>query len=329
MSSPRRPWFIMPRRPLRPDTDRFGIRANDGATAPVVNTVAPVASGSARTSQTLSASDGTWTGPGVITYSYQWQSSANGSTGWANVGGATSSTYAIPTGATGNYYRCVVTGTNGTSDASANSNTIGPIVALLGFLQGAAETTASASTTFASQNLGSADANRYIVVCSEVLGASVTSFTSITVGGIAATIAVQRHDGARHVAIAIAAVPNGTSGDVVVTVDNTKNRSAIQLYRAVGIASATAVATGSSIANPGSGSINVSAGGFAIACGATNDASSFTWSGLTEDYDSVVAGFNGTSSASREFSSAQTPLAITATPSGGGASLDSVYASWA
>ena len=54
--------------------------------------VTPVISGTAREGQTLTASV-TVTGGETGTATYQWQISANGSTGWANIAGATGSTY--------------------------------------------------------------------------------------------------------------------------------------------------------------------------------------------------------------------------------------------
>lgn len=106
----------------------FNKVTGSGGVAPS-NSVAPVASVPyAIAGQTLSCTTGTWSGTPTITYSYQWQSSADGSTGWANVGGATSSTYVIPSSAAQLlFYRCVVTGTNAFGAASANSNVIGGV----------------------------------------------------------------------------------------------------------------------------------------------------------------------------------------------------------
>lgn len=98
------------------------------APSPPVNTVAPVASGTTHVASTLSVTNGTWTDNGSPVFTYQWQDSADGSTGWANVGAATSSSYVIAVGETGKYLRCVVTDTDADSLAtSANSNVLGPI----------------------------------------------------------------------------------------------------------------------------------------------------------------------------------------------------------
>lgn len=57
------------------------------------------------------------------TVTYQWQSSANGTT-WSNISGATSTSYTPPTSTAGTtYYRCVATATGGSQTSSTNSST--------------------------------------------------------------------------------------------------------------------------------------------------------------------------------------------------------------
>ena len=90
-----------------------------------VNAVAPVVSGTPTEGQVLSCSTGTWTGTPTPTYAYQWQRDAGA--GWSNIFGATSSTYLLQATQIGATVRCVVTATNSTGAASANSNAVGPI----------------------------------------------------------------------------------------------------------------------------------------------------------------------------------------------------------
>ncbi len=89
-----------------------------GAPAPVAptNTVAPVVSGTATVGQTLSTTTGTWTGDATIVYTYRWQRAG------VNIGSATAATYALVDADYGSAIRCVVTGTNGAGNSSANSN---------------------------------------------------------------------------------------------------------------------------------------------------------------------------------------------------------------
>lgn len=83
-----------------------------------INTVAPVVSGTATVGQTLSTTDGTWTGAPAPTFTYQWQRTG------VNIGGATSSTYVLDAADYANTIRCVVTATNviAPSGVAANSN---------------------------------------------------------------------------------------------------------------------------------------------------------------------------------------------------------------
>lgn len=88
-----------------------------------VNTVAPVVSGTAAVNQTLSTTNGTWTGAPSPTFTYQWQRNN------VNISGATSSTYLVVVADIGNPIRCVVTATNSLGAVSANSNETANVVA--------------------------------------------------------------------------------------------------------------------------------------------------------------------------------------------------------
>lgn len=86
------------------------------AIAPV-NTVAPVVSGTAVVGQTLSTTDGTWTGVPTPTYSYQWYRGATPI-------GTNSSSYTLVSADAGQNIKCTVTATNTAGSASADSNTV-------------------------------------------------------------------------------------------------------------------------------------------------------------------------------------------------------------
>jgi hypothetical protein len=85
------------------------------------NTVAPAVTGNPQVGQTLSTTDGTWTGSPSPTFTYQWKD------GSGNIGGATSNTYVVGSGEATKSIHCTVTGTNTNGSASADSNTVGPI----------------------------------------------------------------------------------------------------------------------------------------------------------------------------------------------------------
>lgn len=100
--------------------------ANSNNLGPVLiaaptNSVAPVISGTAAQDNTLTTTNGTWTGS--PTFTYQWTRNN------VNIGGATSSSYLLVAADVGTTTRCVVNGTNVSGNASATSNAIGPISA--------------------------------------------------------------------------------------------------------------------------------------------------------------------------------------------------------
>jgi len=87
-----------------------------------VNTVAPVASGTATVGQTLSVTNGTWTGGGSIAYTYVWE--RNGSP----IALATASTYLLDVADLGATITATVTATNAAGASSpAVSNGLGPV----------------------------------------------------------------------------------------------------------------------------------------------------------------------------------------------------------
>ena len=89
----------------------YQITANSAATAVVpasnvTNSVLPVISGNLLSGQTLTTTNGTWSTSG--TFTYQWQSSSNGTT-WSNISSATASTFVLTGSETSQYVRVQVT----------------------------------------------------------------------------------------------------------------------------------------------------------------------------------------------------------------------------
>jgi hypothetical protein len=83
-----------------------------------VNTVAPAVSGTPQPGNTLTTTNGAWTGNPTPTFAQQWQADA------VDIPGATGLTYAVQPGDVGKSIRSVVTATNSVGSASANSNTV-------------------------------------------------------------------------------------------------------------------------------------------------------------------------------------------------------------
>jgi PKD domain len=84
------------------------------------NTVLPSVGGSAVEGQTLSASNGTWTGS-PTSYAYQWEDCNSSGASCANVSGATGSSYRLLAGDIGHTVRVVVTASNRGGSTPASS----------------------------------------------------------------------------------------------------------------------------------------------------------------------------------------------------------------
>jgi hypothetical protein len=95
------------------------------ASAPV-NTVAPAVTGAAGVGQTLTTTNGTWTGSPAPTFTYQWQRVTT------NISGQTASTYVTQVADIGSTLRCVVTATNSLAAVSANSNSTAAVALMPG-----------------------------------------------------------------------------------------------------------------------------------------------------------------------------------------------------
>jgi uncharacterized repeat protein (TIGR01451 family) len=91
------------------------------------NTVAPSISGTPKSGLTLSANPGTWTGAPAPTFTYQWRRCDSLGDNCVDIGGAVSINYSATSVDAGSTIRVVVTASNGTVDASATSDQVGPV----------------------------------------------------------------------------------------------------------------------------------------------------------------------------------------------------------
>jgi hypothetical protein len=143
--------------------------AGGSYSAAPVNTVAPVVSGTATFGQTLTTTNGTWTGAPAPTFTYQWQRVTT------NISGATSSTYVLVAADVGNTIRCVVTATNIIAAVSANSNSTASVAAIvpgaptIGTATSTGATTATVAFTAPASN-GGATITQYDAVSSPAGG---------------------------------------------------------------------------------------------------------------------------------------------------------------
>ena len=192
--------------------------------------------------------------------------------------------------------------------------------AIISLTDQSSSTTNSGTYTFSGMNFGAASSDRYIVVA---VGAGIGSFgggvsiSSVTIGGVGATIVRQQ---AANVSgsgalsgIAIAAVPSGASGNVVVTLGASHQNCAITVYAVTGLLSAAAAYTNSATGASPSSSIDCDAGGVVIAAATgRNTGGTTTWTGLTEASDFSLESLTIISSADSPFASAQSSLAVQA-----------------
>lgn len=89
---------------------------------------APFLEGEAVVGSQIACTTGLWSSPSPVSFSYQWQRSADGSTGWANVAGEARSDTIIGSALAGQYLRCNVTAKNISGNTTTiASNVKGPV----------------------------------------------------------------------------------------------------------------------------------------------------------------------------------------------------------
>lgn len=86
------------------------------------NTSQPNPAGTAQEGQTVTVTNGTWSGLSPITFKYQWQNCTAVNPVCVNITGATKSSYLIGTNHVGSLLRAIVTATNTVGTTAANSN---------------------------------------------------------------------------------------------------------------------------------------------------------------------------------------------------------------
>ena len=94
-----------------------------------MNTAWPTLAGTARDGQTLSTTNGTWTGTAPITYSYGWRRCDSSGNNCATIANASSSTYVVVSADVGSKLYSLVTATNASGSASQRSALSATVVA--------------------------------------------------------------------------------------------------------------------------------------------------------------------------------------------------------
>lgn len=152
----------------------------------------------------------------------------------------------------------------------------------LSFHGNATDTSNSSSYTFSAQTIGTASADRRVIVGVHMEGAR--SITSATIGGVSATIVIQG-GGSGKSGILIAAVPTGTTADVVITLPGSNSSCAIGVWSVTGMTSDTAVDTGDVFDDPAADTLSTANGGICIAVATRATIGNVNWTGATEVYD--------------------------------------------
>jgi hypothetical protein len=86
-----------------------------------VNNTPPTIAGTETEGQTLTATSGTWTGTGPVTYSWQWRRCDKNGGSCSNIGDATKATYTLTSADVGNTIRIKQTAKNSDGSTSATS----------------------------------------------------------------------------------------------------------------------------------------------------------------------------------------------------------------
>lgn len=149
--------------------------------------------------------------------------------------------------------------------------------------------TNGASYTVSGASLGAAASDRYIVIIvSSVSTSGVNSVSSATIGGVSATEVISQSSNPIALAMFIANVPTGTTGDIVANFGATSDYHSIAVWSVSGLDSTTAVdSDGNTTASTGVTMTSLD-GGVVIGGIFSADPVAVSWSGASEDYETTI-----------------------------------------
>jgi uncharacterized protein YbaA (DUF1428 family) len=201
-------------------------------------------------------------------------------------------------------------------------------VASIAYTATAVSTASATVYTFSSQALGTAASDRLIVVSSDNYDGTTSG---ITVAGVTAAAVVQASGTNSRAGLWQAAVPSGTTGDIVVTLGAGNDRQGIGVWAIYGAnSSASDTATDADSSDPLTVSMDCPANGVMIGVGAahTTGTKGYSWTNLTENFDAVIRASTQHTGASASFEAAQSGLTITCDPASNNNGGCMVAASW-
>jgi hypothetical protein len=182
-----------------------------------------------------------------------------------------------------------------------------------------------ATYTFTDMAIGTAADDRVVVVGFNTR--AIPGITSIVIGGVTATSIASQASGSSKVWMYAAVVPTGTTATIVCTFSGTISRCGIGVISIYGASGVTPEDTAGSAIDPASATLTIPVKGVAVGFVYANNAASFTWTGLTEGYDTAVESTLIHSGAAVEYA-AGGDLAVSADAAGTASDQCAVFASW-
>ena len=181
-------------------------------------------------------------------------------------------------------------------------------------------TSSGTGVTFSAINIGTAAADRIVVV---IFTSQLVVATAMTIGGVSATKAIEESTVISGLQIWYATVTTGTTADVVVTGGGADwSQKAIIVGQIIGATGAPATASSTDVTDPADVTITVPSGGVAIV--AYYGTAGGTWTNASFDFDEDTGDSLLLTSANRTTAGSQTPTYTT-----GGANVGHmVAAAW-
>ena len=199
-----------------------------------------------------------------------------------------------------------------------------PIDSTLAFTASAVNSAAQSSYTFSSQAIGTASADRVVVVGTSGGSGATDAVSSMTIGGVSAVkaIGIVNSTGTE---IWYATVTSGTTASVVVNWGGTKSRCGIGVWALTGVSGVGA--TNSSTSSTSTLTVSGNEKDIVIVMWGGKDNSSVSMSGVTENFDrdSSGAGSQYIAGGSKKLTSSGSN-AITVTPNAGATEVAAVSA---
>lgn len=199
----------------------------------------------------------------------------------------------------------------------------------LSYVTSASQGAGGPSFTFTATAIGTAGATRFVVVAvGSRIDAGTVDPTGVTIAGGAATLIVEHNNGDNYVGLWGRAVAAGTTANIVVTFDDTRDQCLIAVYAVYDLISNTASATSSDTAGTLSLNLNTQADGVLIgACFDHGTPTAGTWTGATENAEVANAGGRMCVGSASGIVAA-TPRTVSGTVTGGTGAQVGVCATW-